>query len=229
MKKQLIVIAFIALIVGAQCGELSVSKKNRWCSPCCTFMSESLNTLLNIILNGGVVGGCGDLCSRIPGSKTVQELCFILCDLVGFEIFVHLVEKADLDPIWMCEKVTVCSHAMGNGKLLSVKIIPESGPVGTKFEIEVVFQIDTKIGTGELDVAVFGGANMPIGDGELLVDLEPNEYGLKFTFTTQESEKTPWLPGKYEVALSLCDGECGSKHEWSKTLSKKKSYFNISK
>ncbi|KAJ3428586.1 hypothetical protein M0812_23913 [Anaeramoeba flamelloides] len=227
MNKKFVVIAFIALIVGAQCGQFSVSQKNKLCSPCVELMNESLSDLLNIILNGGVIGGCGKLCGLIPASKTVQEICSVVCDLVGVDVFINLIKKADLDSIWMCEKVTVCSHAMGTGKILTINVSPESGPAGTKFEVEVVFQVETEIGTGELDIEIVGGANMPVGDGELLVDTEPGEYGIKFSFTATPSEDDPWDPATYEVGMALCDGECGSKHEWSKVLGEKKGTFKI--
>merc|ERR1719239_1925200 len=72
------------------------------CPLCVQFTGEALNTLLNLILNGGVVGGCGTLCQALAtktGNQILGEVCNVLCDIVGVEEFVKLIEKADLDQI----------------------------------------------------------------------------------------------------------------------------------
>ena len=46
--------------------------------------------------DAGVVGTCGELCGILAkdvNSKVVGEVCNILCDVVGVEEFVKLIEK----------------------------------------------------------------------------------------------------------------------------------------
>jgi len=48
------------------------------------------------ILEGGVVGTCGALCNALAqktGSGTLGAVCDILCDYVGIEEFMNLIQK----------------------------------------------------------------------------------------------------------------------------------------
>jgi len=45
-----------------------------------------------IFVDIGVVGGCSDLCSKLP-QKAEQEICDVLCSVVGIEEFIKLIEK----------------------------------------------------------------------------------------------------------------------------------------
>lgn len=46
--------------------------------------------------DAGVVGSCTELCNLLAekvGSKTVGEVCDILCTIAGIELFIKLIEK----------------------------------------------------------------------------------------------------------------------------------------
>ena len=48
-------------------------------------------------IDGGIGGGCGDLCHALAvktgEGKYVEIACNLLCDLVGFEAFVSICQK----------------------------------------------------------------------------------------------------------------------------------------
>ena len=57
-----------------------------FCAICNSFINQGINQLLNVILQGGVLGGCADLCSKAfpdPSKKTLAGICNLLCDAVG--------------------------------------------------------------------------------------------------------------------------------------------------
>merc|ERR1719487_3158892 len=77
------------------------------CPLCVNIMDQTINQLLNIILNVGVLGSCNALCSYLGDyGQIVVAGCNLLCDYVGITEFIALIEAADLDPI--------CSFDQGN-------------------------------------------------------------------------------------------------------------------
>jgi len=50
-----------------------------FCGVCVQLMGEIINELLNIILNIGVIGSCGELCHYLP-DKIEQDGCDLICD-----------------------------------------------------------------------------------------------------------------------------------------------------
>lgn len=55
-------------------------------------MDQTIQTLLNIILNAGVVGSCSALCGMLP-NQIEATVCNLLCDYVGIKEFIHIIEK----------------------------------------------------------------------------------------------------------------------------------------
>jgi len=47
------------------------------------------------ISEGGVVGGCADLCGLLAAktSPAIGTVCNILCDVVGVEEFIKVIQK----------------------------------------------------------------------------------------------------------------------------------------
>ena len=82
-----------------------------WCPQCVNSYDELIDILLNIILQVGVLNTCGDLCNIVvdkTGSGFLGFLCDIGCDAFGIDEFIKAIEKADLDPIYYCEKGKLC-------------------------------------------------------------------------------------------------------------------------
>merc|ERR1711879_857813 len=68
---------------------------NALCSPCVQLGGQSLNLLLNYILNAGVVGGCGKLCNNLQ-SKGARTACDLVCGAVGIKAFITALNHTDL-------------------------------------------------------------------------------------------------------------------------------------
>ena len=111
-------------IVGLACASDSISSKSfnihhitkpnvdlDLCPTCINVADESINTLLNLILDTGIIGSCQTLCSALAqktGKEIIGVICNIACDVVGIEEFIKMVENADLDPIYYCELAKMC-------------------------------------------------------------------------------------------------------------------------
>lgn len=116
-----ITIALIA-IIGMACGEFTkpsygiqrVTKPNvqlDGCPACINVADESINVLLNLILDTGILGSCQTLCNALAqktGSAAAGVVCNLVCDVVGIEEFIKMIENADLDPIYYCELCKLC-------------------------------------------------------------------------------------------------------------------------
>eukprot|EP01087_Luapelamoeba_hula_P012746 TRINITY_DN358_c0_g1_i1.p1 TRINITY_DN358_c0_g1~~TRINITY_DN358_c0_g1_i1.p1 ORF type:complete len:257 (-),score=32.38 TRINITY_DN358_c0_g1_i1:65-790(-) len=199
-----------------------------WCPTCVSFMDQSINQLLNIIANAGVLGGCEDLCSLLP-TQVEATVCNLVCDVVGIEAFIDLVNDADPDPVWICEEVSICPiNDAANATVLSLTVSPLSGPQGTSFNALAVYKVGNTIGTGEVDFVVLPPDGFPFGAGELVVQQTPGSYSVRFgPISTQPSEQEPFSPGVYKVQVAVCEGSCGSSHSHSYTLSTRVAQFTI--
>ena len=82
-----------------------------WCPDCIQTEDNLINILLNIILQGGVLNTCGDLCNLVT-NETKSALLGFICDagciFLGLKEFVKLIQEADLDPIYYCERINLC-------------------------------------------------------------------------------------------------------------------------
>ncbi|XP_062617063.1 countin-1-like [Saccostrea cucullata] len=196
------------------------------CPTCINFTSQTIDILLNIILQSGVVGTCGALCNALAqktGSQALGAVCNILCDIVGVEEFVKLVEKADLDPIYFCELLKACPiKDDGDAKITSMTVSPTSGPQGV-FEIDLEYESKNGTGTGEIILECKTVDGIPVEGGFLAQEQPAGQYSQKFNLkaepdpqcdpTQQPCEQ--WLPGNYTVKIFICNGECGSQHPHS--------------
>ncbi|EFA81599.1 component of the counting factor complex [Heterostelium album PN500] len=197
------------------------------CPTCVDFMDESIQELINIIMNAGVLGSCSDLCSKLSKSDE-QVVCDLLCDYVGIEEFIKIIQDADPDPVYICEQIKVCPvRDSGNANITSVIVDPPAGPVGTQFTITVTFQVLSQLGTGQIAINVIDPFGNSFGGGDLLVNTEPNTYNANFQFQAQPSESEPFQPGNYTVQAAVCEGTCGSPHPHSKIYDIVYSGFNI--
>lgn len=222
------------------------------CSPCVQFASQGLNALLNIILNAGVIGGCGKLCGNLK-SKAGQEACDLVCSIVGIKAFMKALNNTDLDPIYFCEEVHACEAGPDDAHvdLLSVQLSPQTmsekdvqpGTGGVTVEGTLTVNVTKATGVGEFAVALHGpvaGAEGPIGGSFTLANglkegVQSLGVKLNVVDTLPDPTKQPpafpvtWMPGSYEFRFHVCQGQCGSKHPHSIDFGRKASNFTISK
>lgn len=81
------------------------------CPWCIDEAVGDINVLLNVILDQGILGSCGDLCGALvnkTGSVFAGDLCQVVCDALGIDEFIHEIIRLDLDPIWYCEMAHLC-------------------------------------------------------------------------------------------------------------------------
>jgi len=199
-----------------------------YCPMCVNFMINAINELLNIIANGGIIGGCSALCSLLPNSIEA-EICDILCTIVGIEGFIDLINDTDPDPLWICMELDQTCPINDDAKANITELIvkPASGPQGTTFNIQMLYRVNNTIGTGEVEFIVIPPDAMPFGEGALIVWQPPGPYGASLSFDASPGENEPFNPGTYYVQGALCEGSCGSIHSHSFTLDVKQTKFMI--
>lgn len=221
------------------------------CSPCVQLDGQALNILLNELLNVGVVGSCGKLCSHLK-TKGAQTACSLVCDVVGLKAFVKALNNTDLDPIYFCELIHACKAGPDDAHvdLLSVQLNPESfakkdtlpGSGGITVEGVLAVNVTKATGVGEWGVSLHGpvvGAQGPIGGSFALPDgLKEGVQQLGVKLNVQDTEPDPskqppqfpvtFEPGSYEFRFHVCQGECGSKHPHSIDFGRKSANFTIS-
>ena len=81
------------------------------CPDCINEAVAIINVVLNVILDGGIVGSCDDLYYAILKrnvSKAIADLCLAGCDAVGIDAFLKIIIAADIDPIYYCQLVKMC-------------------------------------------------------------------------------------------------------------------------
>jgi len=214
----------------------AVSEQLGLCSPCIQFSEQGLNVLLNEILNAGVIGGCNKLCSALK-QKASKTACNLLCDVVGIKAFIKALNHTDLDPIYFCEKLGACPKGNPNAqaKIVNVEVSPTSGASGTKFQMQVQFQVTNATGVSEIRIAVDGPTTNPVSQGFIQQGFANGQFAANVSLDTtsdpfpSDPSKPPvmWNPGTYNYTFELCQGECGSKHPGSIDFGKKSGTFEI--
>jgi len=203
---------------------------NPWCATCIEFMDKAVNELLELLL-GGVLTGCKDLCENLP-NKVEAVVCVFLCEIVGFEEFVNLVQDVDPNPIWLCEELDACAtNDKAAAKITKVTLAPAQGPTGTNFTMTTDYTVTNEIGTGELGLIVWPPANegFPMGGGWIIIDQQPGHYSTSVSFVAKPQQYDPWGPGLYNLTVTLCEGNCGSSHAHAFELSQYNTTLRITK
>merc|ERR1719399_145125 len=204
-----------------------------FCNICTQFIGQGFSQLLNVILNAGVMGGCGELCSTaFANSTTEAKVCNVLCDGVGIYAFVKLIDKYAqyIDPIYFCEELHTCPVVDGGAaKIDKITVTPPSGPQGTEFEIDLFFDVTNQTGTGEIAIAIVDPEGMALGDATLNTGMAPGQYSGKFTLDAEPSEQESFSPGNYKVEINICEGECGAPYPHTKLLASGMSNFTITR
>jgi len=202
------------------------------CGTCSSLTGQSISILLNYILNVGVVGTCGKLCGSLK-SKGASTVCNLACDLVGIKGFVAALQKADLDPIYLCDLLGICKHDdNGAGTLDSLTVTPTSAKQSSPFVGAMQVTVTNHTGAGEFRFNIQGGADPSSGASSVYAELAPGSYGVKLNIDTTPSDDPTqgpqWNPGNYTLSGEFCMGECGSKHPHSKLFGNTSTVFEIS-
>eukprot|EP01113_Clastostelium_recurvatum_P017387 TRINITY_DN203_c0_g1_i2.p1 TRINITY_DN203_c0_g1~~TRINITY_DN203_c0_g1_i2.p1 ORF type:complete len:240 (-),score=61.76 TRINITY_DN203_c0_g1_i2:76-795(-) len=199
------------------------------CPACVTLFDDSLDILLNAILNGGVIGGCSELCGHI-NDKSEALTCDVLCSFVGIKEFVKIIESTDPDPIYICQVMKVCP-AVNGGKvnITSATVSPASGPQGSEFAITMQYTVLNQTSTGLLMVEIKPTNGEPIDDAVLSEGLAPGKYDITFRLKTTPTEDEPFLPGLYNVEVAVCAGDCSTKHPYGGIYATASTSFNITR
>jgi len=210
------------------------------CPTCLNVADESINILLNLILDTGIIGTCGTLCTALAQktSPIIGTICDLACDVVGIAEFIKMLENADIDPIWYCEIARMCPiNDHGDCKITQFAIEPATGRQGTTFAINMQYVTGNGTGTGELAIGIHTPDRIPLGASFLLEAKKPGTYNEQITIkaepdpqcdpTQQPCEQ--WLPGTYNVTVEICNGECGSKHPHSAIYDTKKGSFELTR
>jgi len=197
------------------------------CKLCVAFMNNAIEQLIEIIANVGIVGGCSAVCSLLP-AQLEQVVCDLLCDVLGIEEFIKLIDAADPDPIYICKVLKSCPiNDNGNVRIDSFTISPAAGRARSTFTFVGIFSVLNTTGTGEVLMEVQPPGAPPFGDGELLESKTPGKYTFKLTLKAEPSEQEPFIPGTYHALFAVCENSCGSKHPHSKIYDEAKAQFQI--
>lgn len=212
-----------------------------FCPTCINLADQSINILLNLILDSGIIGTCGTLCQALAqktGSQVIGTICDLVCDAVGVDEFIKILDNADLDPIWYCEIAKLCTiNDHGDAKITKFSILPASGPQGTTFAIDLTYVSLNGTGTGELVIDIHTPDRIPLGSGFLAEAKKAGTYEERITVKAEPDPQCDptqepceqWLPGVYNVTVQLCNGECGSKHPHSAIYDTAKGSFQLTR
>jgi hypothetical protein len=173
---------------------------------------------------------CTDLCAQLPQGE--QAICGILCDVVGIKEFIKILNEADLDPIYYCQRFNKCeADPNGMGNLLSTNIVPRTGQRGNTFAVNVTFQVSSRIGAGEFMnvITSASGEQEEVEAGVLFEFFAPGSYNGYVQFGTQVDAQSgiTWHSGQYDVQTFFCMGQCGSAHPYSKVFGYHNSTFTL--
>jgi len=217
-----------------------LEEKGSLCSPCYSIGSQGINTLLNYVLNAGVIGGCGKLCGHLT-NKLEQEACSLLCAVEGLKAFEKVIQNADLDPIYFCELAHACKPGPDDAAIAEVALELSSATVSkkdiagaaVKLTGSLTLNVTKASGVGEFRVAIEGPEGAPqVGGGQLLpTGLTEGLQKIAVDVSIQDQpfakEPVDWPVGDYNFKFQVCQGECGSKHPHSIDFGSKSAKFSI--
>lgn len=98
----------------------------------------------------------------------------------------------DPDFIAICENLDVCPKTLtAKAQITSLTVTPTKGPQGQTFDINLSYQVTSKLGTGMLIVQVNpSDGSMPLQEVLTLVALPPAGYTLATSVNTQPTQGT---------------------------------------
>jgi len=189
-------------------------QSNYGCEVCLDFFDEALNPLLDILAGqGGIAAACYEICSLLP-TQTEQIICGFLCDLVGIQEFVYLLNTYNPEPTTLCMSLDTCpSNPNAAGKINIVTSSPKAGPQGTTFTVSSGYSITTATGLGQTLLIVIPLDGTPPWQYEVdFYTLPPGKYSISGSFTATPQIPYPYFPGNYVITCEVCEGLCGGGH-----------------
>jgi len=188
------------------------------CAACVDLFEHSLGTLLDIIINGGVIGSCEALCTKL-GKEWEVASCTILCAGVGIEAFIKFLTSHDEDPIYLCTDLAACPRnncTSGCITITGVAVSPSIGPVRTTFRVDLNYTVHQKTGTGITGVIVTppGPVNEtnPFGAFELNEGFEAGTaVSVQVPIATDDFD-WQFKEGVYSVEIDSCGSDCDDKY-----------------
>merc|ERR1711953_970562 len=210
---------------------------NNLCNPCFQIGGQGINQWLNIILNEGVVGGCGSLCAAaIPAGGAAAVGCELVCAAVCIKAFVAAIDKADLDPIYLCEVLHACPADPDDAylELIDVAAMPPAVIKGNDIKMAVELNVTNATGVGEFSLKIDGpGSATPLSQTFFLEQGIPaGQQGVAVTLTLKDGQDDQGFPktfeaGTYNYTFHVCQGSCGSSHPHSKDFGTRMGYFDV--
>jgi len=202
------------------------------CSICIQAAVLEINILANEILNGVIVDSCEELCNYLaPYGEIAVMSCNAVCIGFGLDEFISYLENEDLDPIWYCEILDMCTIDDCQGDCLDIPMyvtqpdkIPFGGTVNQYFTVWIkkpwngtgMFRFiisDPVQGVQEDDELIDGGFG-PVGKVTYELQIPTAEAQLTQNVTIQ-------------TQIMICNGECGSSHPHSRIFADPTSSFMV--
>jgi len=184
------------------------------CSFCFDFMNEAVDELEQAIVNGGVIGGCADVCSLLINPILIGA-CTLVCDYVGIDVFIDAINVTDPDPIYICQDIDLCPVVNGGAVTVNgASVDPPSGPQGTTFTFELDYTVTAPTGPGLQVVNVFPPDAEPFGNADFSEGQPVGKYSLQVSLQASPSEQEPFDAGEYIVEMGICEGDCSTVHPY---------------
>jgi len=209
------------------------------CSPCMQLGDQAINILVNYIMNAGVIGGCGELCSQLPAGGGKQSACELVCGAVGLKTFISVLDNTDLDTFYACSALKACQPGPDDAAIDYVATHAKPNPVskGDTVTMQLAVNVSKASGLGEFHLSVSGPVtNGGLSQGFMLYDGIPEgeqvlgvNLDIKDNFPDPTSGDFPtiWNPGTYNFSFHVCQAECGSAHPHSIDFGKLEGTFEL--
>jgi hypothetical protein len=150
------------------------------CGTCCDFVGLVFDVFKYEIVTIDMFGNCMAICylvrTKIVNSTEVEIFCDTLCNAVGIEAFLHLLNIGDTDTIYYCEQLEACKvFNDGDAKIAQLSISPSQGKQGNlTFGIDYITKNGT--GTGEISISIHTVDNIPFVKTFLNLPKKPGKF-----------------------------------------------------
>jgi len=187
------------------------------CFYCVDFMGEAVNELLNIVLNG-VLGSCSEICGYLS-DPILQVPCVLICEYVGVDEFMNVINDTDPDPIYYCQEFDMCPVVNGGQVMITrTHVSPLSGPAGTTFNVSWTYKVVAPTGPGLLSIVVLPPADdafdMPFGFSGFIEGQAVGVYEAEAGIDTTPQEQEAFNAGDWIANVAVCEGDCSNDHPY---------------